>query len=225
MTLSPSASVREAGTSHPARRPARRRLSTSHILIGLVVILAFALNLLALRDRDATTLVAVADGPLSAGSLVTKDRIRFVPVDSDFEGLGSLVTESDSSQLEGWLVGRFIADGGLLERTMLVAPGTSDGQRSMSLPVPVEHAAGGNLTAGDRIDVISVVDGSAMYVARGLEVLAVSDASDRGLGAFQASHLVVAVSGDEGLLLAEAIDSGSIEVVKSTGLETAEESG
>ena len=46
MTYAPSKVSREAGTSQPARRSVKRRLSMSHFLIGLVVVLAFVLNFL-----------------------------------------------------------------------------------------------------------------------------------------------------------------------------------
>jgi Flp pilus assembly protein CpaB len=182
-----------------------------------VAVLAFVLNLLALRDRDATVMVAVAARPLAVGAVLTADALRMVPVAADFEGLSSLVAEAQLATMEGWVLGRSVPPGGLIERTMLVEPGASSGLRSMSVPVAAEHANGGSIAAGDRVDVISVVDGAASYVAVGLEVLAISERQGGSLGGLGSSYIVVAVDEGQALRLAEAIDAGSIEVVRSTG--------
>jgi Flp pilus assembly protein CpaB len=87
----------------------------------------------------------------------------------------------------------------------------------MSIPVPVEHAAGGGLVPGDRVDVISVVDGSARFIAVDLEVLAISDNSSGPIGSTSDYHLVVGVSPSDALGLAQAISAGSLEVIRSTG--------
>lgn len=217
MAVMPSTKVREAGSQQPARRRLGRPLSAAHILIAVVVILAFLLNLLVLQDRGATTLVAVADEPLPAGSAVDIQVFRLVPVDSSFEGLSELITEEELTQLDGWVLARAIPAGGLLDTTALVEPGSNSGLRSMSLPVPIEHAAGGNLVSGDRVDVIWVVDGEARFVASDLEVISVSERSSSAIATISAYHIVVSVEADEALDLARALESGTVEIVRSTG--------
>ncbi len=54
-------------------------------------------------------------------------------------------------------------------------------------------------------------------MAVGIEVLGVSQDAGGSLGGLNSYHLVVAVDSDQALALAEAIDSGSLEVVRSTG--------
>lgn len=223
MAVTPSTTLREAGSSQTARRRWGRRLSVTHVVIAVVVILAFVLNLLVLQDRDATTLVAVADRPLTAGSALDPSTLRLVPVDSSFEGLPDLVTEEQLGELEGWVLSRSIASGGLIDDSALVAPGSISGLRSMSLPVPIEHAAGGALVNGDRVDVVSVVDGSAVFVAVDLEVVSVAESASGAIGTVAAYHVVVNVDADEALALAEALDGGSVEIVRSTGSESIEE--
>lgn len=217
MTLSPSTKAREAGSPTPAGRRIGRRLSATHVLIAIVVILAFVLNLLVLRDRSSTTLVAVADQPLTTGSVVTQDSIRLVPLDSGFEAIEQMITEDDLATFIGWVVGRPLAEGEVLGVSALVEPGEGPGLRSMSLPVPIEHAAGGSIVAGDRVDVISVVDGQARFVANDLEVTGVADPASGGIGMAGAHHIVVAVTAEQALELATALQSGSLEVVRSTG--------
>jgi Flp pilus assembly protein CpaB len=222
VTSTPPTKVREVGPQKPVRRRIGRPLSAAHILIAVVVILAFILNLLVLQDRNATTLVAIAGEPLAAGSTINPSDLRLVPVDSDFEALEALVTEAEVSKFDGWVLSRFVPEGGLVDVSALVEPGTT-GLRSMSLPVPIEHAAGGALVAGDRIDVISVVDGNATFVASSLEVLSVSEASPSAIGGISAYHVVVSVGSQEALDLAHALDAGSIEIVRSTGTEEIEQ--
>lgn len=212
---------REAGTSTPAPKPVRRRPSTSHILIGLAAVLAFGLNYLALQNRDATTLVAVADGPIAEGTALSAGMVRLVPIPSDFDGIDHLIGEDEVSRLHGWIVGRSVADGELVGRAMLVRPGAGDGLRTMSIPVAVEHAAGATLGVGDRVDVISIVDGLPAFVANDLEVVSIAETTQGGLSGVGPYHVVVAVTSEEALALARAIHDDSIEVVRSTGAGSA----
>ncbi len=223
MTLSPSTEQREAGSHHPARRRLTRRLSATHVVIAVVVVLAFVLNLLVLQDRSTTTLVAVADQALATGSAIERSSLRLVPVDADFEGLPGLITEDDLGSVDDWVLSRSVPAGGLLDRAALVRPGSGSGLRSMSLPVPVEHAAGGSLVAGDRVDVIAVSDGVAGFVAVDLEVTSVADGASGAIGTVSSYHLVVNVDSDEALRLAEALAAGPVEIVRATGAERIEE--
>lgn len=219
MSLSPSTKPREAGSSQPVRRRLGRRLSATHVLIAVVVILAFVLNLLVLRDRSSTVLVAIANQPLTTGSVLSRDSLRLVPIDAGFEGLDQLVTEESIAEFDGWVLDRGIAALATIDRADLVAPGERLGMRSMSVPVAMEHSAGGSLVVGDRVDVISVDDGAASFVATDLEVTGVSDSEIGAIGANSSYHVVVAVTAQQALSLAEALDAGSLEIVRATGAD------
>jgi Flp pilus assembly protein CpaB len=195
------------------------------VLIAIVVILAFVLNLLVLQDRDGTTMVAVADEALAAGATIEPDVVRLVPIDSGFAGLPDLVTEPELVSKEGWVLSRSLAAGGLIAETVLVQPGPGSGLRTMSLPVSIEHAAGGDLGAGDRVDVISVVDGAADFIAVDLEVVTASQIPSGSIGSSSGYHVVVNVTVQDALELAAALDSGSIEVLRSTGAIAIGEAG
>jgi Flp pilus assembly protein CpaB len=186
-------------------------------MIAIAALLAFGLNFLALQNRDATTSVAIADRPIPEGTAFSIDLVRLVPIPTDFEGIRHLIAETELGDFDGWIVSRSLAAGELLDRSTVIAPGGGDGLRTMSIPVPVEHAAGATLVIGDRVDVISVVDDVPSYVAVDLEIVAVADTTQEGLAGAGAYHVVVAVDADEALALAGAIDDGSIEVIRSTG--------
>jgi Flp pilus assembly protein CpaB len=209
--------AREAGTSAPTPRSAQYRPSLSHIAIAFAALLAFALNYLALQSRDATTLVALAGRPIAEGVPLTPELIRFVPIHADFEGLDHLIGEDDLDDLEGWILGRAVAEGELIHRSIVARPGAGNGLRTMSIPVPVEHAAGATLAVGDRVDVISMVGDEPVFVASGLEVVSIADSNQDGLSGIGPYHLVVGVTSDQALALARAIAEGSMEVLRSTG--------
>jgi hypothetical protein len=93
----------------------------------------------------------------------------------------------------------------------------------MSIPVPMEHAAGATLEVGDRVDVISMVGDSPAFVATDLEVVDVGESTQSGLAVAGPYHLVVAVGTDEALALARAIAEGSVEILRSTGAAPVDE--
>ena len=216
MASGPSVISREAGTSSPPAKPVRRRPSLSHILIAVTVFLAFGLNYLALQNRDAEVQVAVAAEPIAEGSVLTAEALRFVPVAADFEAVESLFVEDDLTEMEGRIFARSIPSGGLIDAAALIDAGVEDGHRAMSIPIAIEHAAGARIVVGDRVDVITVVDGVASFVATDLAVIAHAGA-EAGSLATGAYHVTVAVDEEEALALAEAIAAGSLEVVRSTG--------
>jgi Flp pilus assembly protein CpaB len=195
----------------------RRRPSLSHILIALAAVLAFGFNYLALQNRDASTMVAVATAPIADGTPFAADLVRYVPLPSDFEGITHLIAEPDLAGLDGWIVSRSVAKGELVDRAIVIRPGANNGLRTMSIPVPIEHAAGETLVIGDRVDVISMVDEVPTFVALDLEVVSIAETSEGGLSGVGPYHVVVAVTSEEALALARAIDDGSIEIIRSTG--------
>jgi Flp pilus assembly protein CpaB len=209
--------TREAGTSAPTTRPARRRPSLSHLAIGLAALLAFGFNYLALQNRDATTLVAIAVRPIPEGAPFTPDLMRLVPLPADFAGIDHLIVEEDVAGLDGWIVGKSVAEGELIDRSIVIRPGAGDGLRTMSIPVAVEHAAGATLVVGDRVDVISLVGDQPTFVALDLEVVAIAERAAGGLSGVGPHFVVVAVTSDDALAVARAINDDSIEVVRSTG--------
>lgn len=209
--------AREAGTSLEAHQKSGWRPSLSHILIALAAILAFVFNFLALQDRSEATLVVVAASDVAAGDRISAEDIRFVPVAADFAGVESLVDEGDWDQVEGWVLTRAIGAGGVVDMISLSAPSGDGNLRSMSIPVPVEHAAGGLIAAGDVVDVLSVDDGLPRFVATALPVVSVAVADSGGIGGFGPYHIVVSVTAEQALGLAAAIAGDSIEVVRATG--------
>jgi Flp pilus assembly protein CpaB len=216
LATNPSVITREAGTSAPVRRLGRRRPSLSHILIGLAVVLAFGLNYLALQDRTATVLVALTSADMPAGSVLSRANVELSGLPADSAFTGNLITEADLATVDGWILTRSVPAGTLLDHSSLVPPASESGGRLMSIPIPAEHAAGASIEVGDTVDIVSTSDGAARFIAQGLRVVQVADTETGALGG-SGYFVVVDAEPDQILEISEALASGSLEIIRSTG--------
>ena len=170
-------------------------------------------------------MVAVAAESLTAGSILGPSSVEWVPIDADFKGIAGMMTEADASSLEGLVLGQPITEGSPLMRSSLLPPGSGQGLRTISVPIGVEHAAGASLRVGDRVDVISVIEGEPRFIASDLEVVELADTNRGTLSAAGPNYVLLAVTAEQALALAGAIDDGSIEIVRSTGAAPIEDGG
>ena len=214
--------------SPPAAAPVvraapRRRFSAGHLVVLVAGLLAALLNYAALRSGDHTVRVATAGRDVAAGEVLGDGALQFTDVRVDEGVLAGLLLPADAEGLTGHVAAAALAEGDLVRRNDLRAPSAPQAQRAMSLPVEVQHAAGGALVAGDRIDVITVAAGRAAYVVTDAEVLAVPQAATRpGLVGAGSYFVTIAVDDATALDLAEALrGDGGMELVRSTGAEAA----
>lgn len=206
------------GTSARLRRPWWSRLSRAHVAALLTAAVAGALNVVALQQGDVRTPVLVAAGDLRAGATLDDTAVRTAMVSADSSVLDALIGGDRLSERRGWLLTRPVRSGEPLRWTDLRDPAARDGLRAMSLPVEPEHAAGGTLRAGDRVDVIGVREGQAFWVLSDVEVLdAVDRAAEGALAAPRPYALTLAVTEEQALRLAWALHDGAVEVLRSTG--------
>ena len=197
------------------RRRAWTRLSAGHVLMILAFLLAAVANLVVLRRADVTYPVAVAATDLVPGRTVRPEDLRIVEIDAGPEVLATLV--NDPTLGVGQVVTRLIPAGDLVRTSDLEATATFDRQRAMSIPVARSHAAGGAISVGDRVDVIAVVEDKAHFVAAGAEVIEVSSPGEGALSGGAEFFVVISVDSQTALDLAGALNTGDIEVVRSTG--------
>ncbi|MDP9389766.1 MAG: hypothetical protein M3Q48_18080 [Actinomycetota bacterium] len=143
--------------------------------------------------------------------------MRWVELPADSELAGQFLAPAELGRGER-VATQAIAAGQPVLRQALASEEEADGLRWLSIPVAREHAAGGALRAGDRVDVIDVVEGVARYVVTGAEVASVGPGRpERGLAAGSREfHVVVRVDAEEALAVAEALADGKLEVVRST---------
>jgi Flp pilus assembly protein CpaB len=193
------------------------RLSAAHLLIVLAAVLAFATNLVVLRSRDDTRPVVQVAAPIAAGEIATAGHFKVAEVDVSDDVFAGLVHWQQAGELEGRVATRPLQPGQLLRPNDLAAPGAPGGLLAMSIPIEPQHAVGGALVAGDRVDLVRVEDGVASYVVRDAEVLSVASGERGSLTGTTSFFVVIAVDSPTALRVAEAIRGGQIEIVRSTG--------
>lgn len=199
------------------RRRLGQRVSAGHVVMVVAALLAVLLNFSVLRARDDTVQVAVAARDIPAGATVPAGAIRYAAVRVDDALLATLVEPGDLADLDGWVAAGPLTAGEPVRASDVRAPSAPRAQRAMSLPVPVQHAVGGALRPGDRIDVIEVRDGAASYVVTDAEVLDVAASEQRGIAALEQFSVTLAVDDRTALRLAAAVRAGTLDVVRSTG--------
>lgn len=200
----------------PKRNPLTR-ITASHLLMVLAAVLAFATNVIVLRNQDETRSVVVTTSRIEAGRTVTASDFAEAPVDLDDDLFATLIPWERSTTLTGMVAARTMDAGQMVMAADMRPAAAPDRLRAISIPIHPEHAVGGDLVAGDRIDLISVSEEGSTYVLFAAEVLSVPTpgrGSIAGVGGF---YLVVAVDAEQALAVASAIQLGAIEVVRSTG--------
>lgn len=202
------------GGKLPKRSPLSR-LSFGHVVMISAGLLAFLLNVLIIRDGGETAEVPVAAQAIGAGSRLETRDIAYEQVDAGGPLSDRALSRQTVSPLMGHVVIRDIDPGALLLADDLRPPAAPGDARAMSIPVGADRAVGAALYRGDRIDVVTVDEGSR-FIASGIEVLAVSVDSNRVSGG--GFWVTVAVSRSQALAIAEAVDQGSIHLLRSTGV-------
>lgn len=206
----------------PRRRKLRERISLGHLFMIAAALLAFVLVVSLLQDRTLTTRVLVADTDILPGTVITPDLVTEIEIPADSELVGKVAT-LDTISSGTVSAGQRLAAGDPLTLTAVAPASSPSALRAMSLPIERIDAVGGDLSPGDRIDVITVDDGVARYVAVSLEVLATQAPDARGgaLGSSSLTTYFVTVSVDDqtALGIALAMETGKVSIVRSTGAE------
>lgn len=207
-------------TGRAAAKTARRARPTPRIAVAVVLgLLAFVVFLAATADRNEKTVVAVAGQPIAIGTVITEAMVTPVEVDSDSSLADSLVPMDDIAD-GGVVANRTILAGEPVNRTAIGVGEGVAAQRVMSIPVPIENAAGGDIAVGDQVDVIDTVDGQSRYVLVGADVVGRAVTSDR-LGASSGFWVSVTVDEAEAIAVADALSDGKVLVIRSTGVAPA----
>jgi Flp pilus assembly protein CpaB len=213
-----AAPARKVSTPGPPRRRVGSRLSLPHLVTLLAGLLAMLLVLAVLRGGEVTYRVAVATHEIPGGTPLAGSALRFVDLRAPGAVREQLIAPDAVAGLRGWIATRAIRPGDLVTRGDFRPPGAVARQRAMSVPVDPAHAVGGALEAGDRVDVVRVLDnGQAVFVVAGSQVLNVNRPDPSAIGPAGAYSLTLAVSSQDALRLAAAIRSEKFEVVRSTG--------
>ena len=155
--------------------------------------------------------VAVAADDLDIGVAVDASSLGFIELPAAIGAVTALVGPDTLSGAAGWRTIAAVPRGALV-RTSDVVPGLRDDRRLMSVSVGRDRAVGGVITAGDCVDLVSVVDRRGDYVARDVPVADIDPGS--GLGRDTVTLVIVITFGAD-LRIAEALSAGEFHIVRN----------
>lgn len=211
----------------PSRRSFVSRLSAGHVVMTLAGLLGALLTLAVLRSADETVAVAVARSDLAPGAVVGPDSFRLADVKVDDGIAATLVGADQIATVTGDVVVRPLRANELVTRALLRSPEAGAAGRSMSFALPRDRAVGGDLAAGDHVDIVAARDGVASYALLDAEVLAVDSGGSGPLRGATGDQLTVTLAVDErsALAVAAALDGSTVTLVRSTGAPVASGEG
>ena len=199
------------------RRNVLSQIRLGHVVMVLAALLALLLNLAVLRSNQDTIEVAVAASDISAGTTLSMSHVVLSEVPADDVLSARFVAGDGVAGAIGRLTTRFIGEGEPILQSDLLIVENRNGLRAMSVPIDRTQAVAGNISAGDSVDVVLVLDGVAAFIATDVHVLAVPDTGTNALGARTGYAPTVAVDAEQALRIAAALDSGTVHIVRSTG--------
>ena len=190
------------------------------LLGALLFLLAFAGGQKILNEAKETTTVWTAARDLAVNTPLRRDDFKLAEVRlPDF--LRSRYA-TGARDLAGRYLARPVAAGELVPTGWLVSAATRERGSAISIPVTPDHAVGGYLGPGDRIDVLATFDAADVRartetILAAAEVLDVVRAGGLVTGDEAPVGVLVAVSPPEASRLAFAIRSAEIDIVRLDG--------
>jgi Flp pilus assembly protein CpaB len=204
-----------------ARRVAQPTWLNSRTILGAILfVLAFVAGHRYLQAANTTSPVWVAARDLPQDSVIGPEDLRVAEARFPADLAGTYA--SASREVEGLILTSTVRSGELIPQTALGQEAADGSDRSITLPVVPEHAVGGALRTGDRIDVYATFDpgdvrARTVLLARAVEILDTVSAGSSVLGEGAIVGVTVAVSQDEAARLAFATRTGELDLVKVLG--------
>jgi Flp pilus assembly protein CpaB len=204
------------------RRPSLRwpKVDT-RLVVGLLLVVLSVLGGLRLASTaDDTVAVYAATRDLPADHVLTRDDVRVTRIAASDGVLDGLVPARHAPPIGRTL--RFpLAEGGLLARTSVGADGARATGREITVPIGADHALGGALAPGDRVDVLGSFDkgtelAKTLTVAKSAQVVEVVSTDGLfGQREGELSALTLSVKPDDVVLVAFAVRNGEVDVVRA----------
>jgi Flp pilus assembly protein CpaB len=212
-----------------ARRATRPSWVNVRTVLGLLLFAAAFLAAQRVLERAETTVaVWVAAHDLGAGTVVGDDDVVVANAKLPADLLGRYTTASTS--LDGVIVNHSVRAGELIPASALGGADPLTPGRSMTIPVTPEHANGGSLRPGDRIDVFATFNPGDVRARTSLlvgDVTVIDVVTAGGLVAGEESAIGVTVelSPSDAARVAFAVRTGEIDIARITGATTSGPSG
>lgn len=204
-----------------ARRLARPRWANLRTILGIALFAgALVIGRGILEGAKTTVAVWAAAQDLRQDEAIGPEALvrAEVKLPSDVAAAYAAATED----LEGAVLTRPLVAGELVPRAWIAAGPSISAGRSMTIPVTPEHAVGGRLRAGDRVDVYATFDSGdaaarTSVLVRGVEVLDVVETGGLVVGEESVVGLTVAVTPPEAARLAFAIRTAELDFALVAG--------
>lgn len=186
-TSTPTASTPTSRRITPRRGLPGGRAVVGALLVAVAAVAVFAAYLDAVGGPTERYLVAAQ--PIPAGTTVddvgtVRELFASTPLDLSDALARRAIPDGDADQLAGRTIIAPLAPGELLQRSAIAETDGERGGHVMSLVLPHASAVGGNVVAGQHVDVVATTgrggQATTSYVVRAIPVLDVDDA--RGAG-------------------------------------------
>ena len=200
-----------------------RRLPNGRAMLGGVLVAVAAIALFAAANAgssEPTTSYVVTSRNVNAGQVISTTDVSLIAMD---------LPEAVARHALGHprlVIGTIALDripaGSVVHRTQTAAGSRTHGKPLLSFSISADRAAAGDLSAGDRIDVLvtwdHTTDGDTEVVARNLPVIDVTKPGRDALG--DDAKLTVSINvanGTDLVPLTRAIRAGQLTLVRTTG--------
>ncbi len=196
-----------------------RRVDT-RLLLGLVlVVVSIGGGLALFRAADHTVPVLAASRDLPAGHVIAPGDVHVARVRVDDKVLRGLVRGDRKASITGQVLLAPVSGNALIGASTVGRERARE--REMTVPITSEHALGGSLRVGDRVDVLATFakggkDARTLTVAHGAQVVdTVRTKGILGERSGDLSALTLAVNADDAVYLAFASHTAELDVVRS----------
>jgi Flp pilus assembly protein CpaB len=203
-----------------ARRAVKASWINARTVLGLLLFaLAFIGAQRILAEAESTVTVWAAARDLGGGTSLTSDDL--VAADVKLPGDLLALYAQTSRALEGVILDTSVRAGELIPASSIEEVSSSPG-RSMTIPVTPEHAIGGALRPGDRVDVFATfnpgdVRARTSLLVGDVEVLSIVTSGGLVSGDESAVGVTVDVIPEDAARLAFAIRNAEIDLARITG--------
>lgn len=162
-------------------------------------------------------LVWAAVRDLPQGYVLTPDDLRAVELHLGTDTLSRYW--DTTADLAGTVLTRPISEGEFVARSGVDETPVAGAERSITIPIPAEHAIGGDLAAGDRVDIYATFDAGdararTSLLAREIEILEIVHSTGLAFDDEAFVGVTVGVSSEDAARLAFAIRTAELDLVK-----------
>jgi Flp pilus assembly protein CpaB len=194
----------------------------ARLVVGLLLVALSVIGGLRLAaSSDETVAVYTAARDLPADHVLVAGDLRVTRINADDEVLAGLISATGGNPPLHRVLKSSVSKSGLVATAVL--GGVESTGREITVPISSDHALGGALEMGDRVDVLASFDkgtelAKTLTVASGARVAAVVHADGLfGQREGELTALTLSVAPDDVVFLAFAVRNGEVDVVRANG--------